>query len=116
MMAAMRSVSRETTGIWLLIASLLFASVEAAADRSHAHADPAPAQHGSPAVTEEGSDPAGDAHADCPHCFHLNGLVVQCAPPSAATVFPAAAFEPLPPSGTSPTWRPSPPLRPPIAG
>jgi hypothetical protein len=59
MTAAMRSVSRETIGIWLLIGLLMFASIDAAADRSHAHADPA--------------------------------------------------------SGTSATWRPSPPLRPPIA-
>lgn len=116
MTAATRSVSRQTIGIWLLIASLLLASVEAAADRFHTHADPAPVQHGSPAVMEEGSDPGGEAHADCPHCFHLSGLAVQCAPPSGDTAFPAAAFDPLPPPRTSPTWRPSPPLRPPIAG
>lgn len=111
-----QSVRRRAIGIWVLIATLLLASVEATADRFHAHADPARAQHQSPAVMEEGSDPAEESHADCPHCFHLSGLSAQCEPPSAGTALPTATFDPLAQHCTSPTWRPSPPLRPPIAG
>lgn len=116
MTPAKQSVQRPAIGIWVLIASLLLASFEATGDRFHAHADPAPAELVALDAMEEGNGPEGQSHADCPDCFYLSGLNVQCEPASPGDIFPASAFAPPPAAGAGPTWHQAPPIRPPITG